>query len=154
MMIRKIALCLLLATPLTASAESWLCIGEKSVGFSDVGEKWGIREFKPNKYIIKKDAGVDANYEVFLFGDDDYPQHSCSAFGDKANKSRLPSRYGLTRQPEMLLCDDTLNNGAIFKFNRKSGHFVATTVTGYVEIYDGAISNDSLTIQIGKCSSI
>jgi|TARA_B110000908_G_C10209461_1_gene429425 hypothetical protein len=144
---KKIIACLLLIAPLTANADNWLCIGEQATGFRlfESGE-WKQANFNEGKYLINPAEDFlrhkNAVYQVHRFGQET-PDGICkSDFGTSGYEKELLDREGY------------LTRGDTFKYNRATGHFLRTFTLGYVEAINGKVSNDSASIEIGKCSKL
>lgn len=142
---KKILAGLLLIAPLTANADNWLCIVDKSTGFKLENGTWEIGNFNPDKYLIKPadkvSSSAGALYQVNSFGSE-LPEYICpTGFEDGEYKGILDCRGFAIR-------------GDTFKFNLTTGHFLSTYTSGYVHTSKGKIVDDNPAIQIGKCSKL
>ena len=145
MLKRAIIAAAMLAVPVQASAESWLCIPDMATGFryDKILRKWTQSTFQTDgeRMIIKKASDPQVRYEVREFGKDDtLPLARCQ---------KDFTEYGF------LKCEGILSE---FKFNKKNMRYIRTYLAGYVEIIPGNTfmkeGNDTPLIEIGRCSAI
>jgi len=116
-----------------AIGEQYLCVVEKSVGFSynEEQKEWENTNFSTNfKYVISK---ADAVWQITRIGES-FPIISCKGdFND----------YGI------LLCSDLSD----FRLNKRNGRFLHTYPIGYYNVLPGEDEGDNTPyLQIGKCS--
>ena len=132
-----------------SAADNWLCITDKATGFVLKNGSWESRNFASgDKYMIKEADSRrktdDVMYQVNQFGDN-IPNWLCGDFKSVVYKG-------------MLICRGFAAPGDTFKYNPRTGHFLATYTNGYVHDSrsgDGvSTSTDTSTIEIGKCSKL
>jgi len=134
----------LMASP--ASAETWLCLTEKSTGFGyDAATKnWRSVDFGTtrDRYIVAPSTKKDWVYEVRRFG---------------TEKGVLPDAWCKAdfAAGTFLHCTGVL---AEFKFNRKTGRFLKSYLAGYWTYAPGVNETqeggDTPSIEIGTCSAV
>lgn len=134
---------LLLAWPSTASAEQYLCVAEKSSGFSfdpRIGS-WKTATFRTEaKYLIARSKEPGYAFQVTRIGDN-YAMANCK---EDFN------------EPGYLFCREL---GGEFKFNKKNGRFLTVYSLGYYNVVLGVNTitdetSDTPSMEIGKCSPL
>lgn len=143
---------ILIALPLSAGADNWLCIGDEAVGFHQENGTWKRAEFKPDKWLIKpqaevfKEAGL-GEYEIFQF-DSVSESFYCDDFSDDLLVCRGNSNPN----------DTPINT---FRYDQASGRYLMTSTYGYLEearldkthpYYELMVGAPN--IEIGKCSKL
>ena len=125
--------------PLQASAEQWLCVTERMIGFV-VDEKTGIWEpsafgDKPKYLISTSSDAASTHYSV--------KQHG-------ANKEFPPCKYYVNEQNEYYItCQDEF--GSSFLFNKNKNRFQYTDVTsGFIYPH---LNKKTPYLSLGFCSS-
>ena len=160
-----------------AKAKAFLCVPEKSTGFSydESKDDWKITRFKTNdKYIISRNE--NANGEPFpercRWCDDDYYHHLwmvrkigvdnhvlawCRDGYDTATGDRRPDGFtGRTgKNDDYLVCDKS-GDDFKFRFSKKNMRFMFVGTRGYWDEghIDIEAKNSTPFMEIGKCSSI
>jgi len=137
---------LVMTFSMQSTADNWLCIADKATGFTLKNGSWESTNFTSGeKYIIKEadDNGklYDAVYQVHAFGRDT-PSWLCGDFRSDMYTEKL------------LVCDGLGTPSNTFKYNPRTGNFLATRTSGYVEDFDGVVNDDTPAIVIGKCSKL
>ena len=139
---------LVMTFSMQSTADNWLCITDKATGFALENGSWESANFQPgDKYMIKEASQSSKDiygsvYQVHEFGDD-LPNWVCGDFGSNEDAKGL------------LACDGYAIAGSTFKYNPRTGHFLATMTNGYVQAnVNGGVSTDTPTIEIGKCSKL
>jgi hypothetical protein len=133
-----------------SNADSWLCIMDKATGFNLENGSWKLAKFKfeaGDKYMIKETDAIGTRfgsvYQVHRFGSNT-PSWLCGDFGSNEDAK------------ELLVCDGYAVPGDTFKYNPRTGHFLATHTNGYVHNKFSAdgVSTDTPIVMIGKCSKL
>jgi hypothetical protein len=127
--------------PSTASGEQYLCVTEKSSGFSFDARSgsWNSTTFRIEaKYLIARSREPGYMFQVTKIGDT-YSTANC--------------KEGFN-EPGYLFCYGV---GGEFKFNKKNGRFLNVHSLGYFNVVPGVNnstdqSSDTPYIEIGKCS--
>ena len=137
---------LVMTFSMQSTADNWLCISDDANGFALEDGSWEPTLFVVGeKFMIKEADGLHktdgAVYQVHRFGKDT-PSWVCGDFHSNMFTEKL------------LVCDGYGTPSDTFKYNPRTGHFLATRTTGYVEDYKGVVSTDTPMIEIGKCSKL
>ena len=139
---------LIMTFSMQSAADNWLCITDKSTGFVLENGSWDYGKFAPgDKYMIKEaddlEKADDVMYQVNRFGRDT-PSWLCGDF------------ISVGYDAGMMICDGYGTPGNTFKYNPRTGHFLATYTGGYVhdKMSGDAVSTDTPIIEIGKCSKL
>ncbi len=135
---KKIILILFILSPFSyaAAADKWLCVGDKSTGFSnDLDKKqWQMTKFPTSKWIISKSDGPTKGYVAKEFGSKDR-SIPCGKFGSNVLEIK-----------NLLICDHEIMT---LKFNRKTGRYLHFYKAGFVYSEN---DTDTPLVEIGTCS--
>jgi hypothetical protein len=125
--------CILLAFSVAGQAESFLCAGQLSTGFTWTGERWAVgrMETQDKVFVVQPSADLD-DYTVTQLGFAS-PSHYCPVL----------------RRPDgslLLFCGSSANS---FRFSSRTLRFQESYGLGYTDGSDGGANTPHMTI--GKC---
>jgi hypothetical protein len=146
MLKKAIIAAIVLAVPIQANAESWLCAGDLANGlaYNKANRTWEPTRFnaKDTKFIIRPSDHPTRKYEVNEFGKPEgpFPDYACKVEPNEAG---------------YLFCSGLFGE---FKFNTKNLRYIRVYLAGYIEIMPSntlmAEGEDTPMIEIGRCSKI
>ena len=127
--------------------ESYLCIGEKTVGF-EAKDNYSINTFNSQKWIVRRPTGEykdifssETKWVVFKHGVDT-PSLYCETVDGHFNP--------LQEEPNSIFCKGIVSEGSIFWMSKQNLRFSYSTMALYVAQKDV----DDPYIEIGKCSKL